>query len=108
MPDYLTLIKDKQAEQSELDARMQVDADLLYLSEYVMRDKDKKVVPDIINITLNKPAVFAANVISALGGASQQTIVEAEKGSIDTFAIEKFQEAALASADLRLRRLPGQ
>ena len=107
MPDYLTLIKAKQEEQAELDARMQTDMNLVNLIPYTMRDSQKHKVPDIINVTLNRPAVFAANVISALEGATQQTIVESENRSIDTDEIENFQNAAFASANNRLRRQPG-
>ena len=66
--DYLAKIKEKDLEFTELDNRMQTDADLLYLKKYVMMDKTgKHAIPDIVNSTLNKPAVFAANVVSALG-----------------------------------------
>ena len=108
MSDYLTLIKQKEEEMHDLDARMQQDADILYLKKYVMRDSQGQRVPDVINITLNRPAIFAASVISALSGASQQTIVESENESIDTSKIEEFQVAAFNAADARLRRQAGR
>ena len=108
MPDYIALIKEKEEQQGLLDARMQTDADLLLLRKYVLKDTQSKPVRDIINITLNKPALFAANVISALGATKQQTIVESDDKQLDTHKIEEFQEAAFASADAILRRRLGQ
>lgn len=94
--------------QSELDKRMQADADLLYLTPYVLKDSKGASVPDIINITLNKPAIFAANVISSIGNTRQQVMVESENKQVDTAYIESFLNAAIASADRRLwkRGLP--
>lgn len=94
---------DLRANQSELDKRMQVDVDLLHLAEYVIKDKDGKVVPGVVNVTLNRPAVFAANVISSLGSAKQQVVVETENKAVDVHLIEDFVNAALAAADRRLR-----
>jgi len=48
--------------------------------------------------------VFAANVISALGTASEQGIVETENKGIDTKYVEDFQKAAFTSANARLQR----
>jgi hypothetical protein len=83
---------------------MQEDTNLLYLKDYEIRDKDNKAVPDIINVTLNKPAIFASQVISSLHGTSQQTVVESSNNKVDTHDIEEFQEAALNAADNRLQR----
>jgi len=103
--DYLQKIKDKKDEQSELEARWQADEDLLYLKKYIMRDAGgKNAVPDIVNVTLNRPAVFAANAISALGATSQQVVVESEDKKIDATYIEDFQKFAFNAADDRLRR----
>lgn len=104
--DYLAKIKEKDLEFTELDQRMQTDVDLLYLKKYVMTDKTgKHAVPDIINSTLNKPAVFAANVNSALGAVKQQVVVESDSKKIDTHEIEEFQDAAFGMANARLRKL---
>src|SRR3990167_8716126 len=108
MLDYLALVKEKQQEQATLDARMQEDANLLYLKSYVLKDSFGAKVPDIINITLNRPAVFAANVIAALGNAQQQIVVESEDRNIDTAQVELFLNAALAAADGLLAQRPGQ
>ena len=108
MPDYPALVKEKKAEHSLLDARMRRDADLLYLQKYVLKDALGTAVPDIVNLTLNRPATFAAYIISALGRTNQQTIVESEDATIDAHKIEEFQDAAFAAADNLLQRLPGQ
>ncbi len=103
--DYLEAVKLKEEEESLLYARMKQDTNLLYLAKYVIRDSKKMAVPDVINMTLNRPAVFAANVISSLGGTSQQTVVEAQKDSVDTHFIEEFQDAVYNAANTRLQKL---
>lgn len=98
------LEKAKKKETSTLFTRMDEDKDLLYLSKYQMVDKHGKPIPGIINITLNDCAVFAANVIAALGNASEQIVVESEDKKLDTHYIEDFQRAGFASANERLRK----
>ncbi|MEE8472949.1 MAG: hypothetical protein V3S82_07255 [Dehalococcoidia bacterium] len=85
--------------------RMDDDRDLYYLSKYVMRDKDNRDVPGVINLTLNIPAVFAGHVMSALGAASQQVVVEGEGISDEQKGqVRGFVNAAVESTDLRLMR----
>lgn len=104
--DYLAKIKEKDLEFTELGKRMQVDSDLVNLKKYVMTDKTgKHAVPDIVNATLNKPAVFASNVIAALGSVKQQVVVESDTKKIDTHEIEEFYDAAFAMANARLRKM---
>jgi len=98
------LEKAKKKETSTLFTRMDEDKDLLYLAKYQMKDKDGNPIPGIINLTLNDCAVFAANVIAALGGASEQVVVESEDKKLDTHYIEDFQRAAFASAEELLRK----
>ena len=102
MTDYYKLVTEKKQEQSELDKRMQADVDLLYLNKYVLRDSADKAVPDIINITLNRPAVFGANVVASIGNAKQQVVVESDDKKIDTHEVESFLDAAMATANRRL------
>ena len=102
MPDYLKLVKEKKDENDELLTRMQVDEDLLYLKKYIMLDKDERPVPNIINVTLNRPAVFAANIISALGTTTETRTVTSDDENLDTTDIEDVQKAAFASANKRL------
>ena len=102
--NYLQAVKDKEVEFNELTARMDADKDLLYLKKYILKDLDGRTFPNIINITLNDAAVFAANVLSALGSTSQQVAVESEDLRLDTAYIEEFQKAAFNAANTRLRK----
>ncbi len=102
MADFLKLIQDQKDE--GLEARWKADEDLLYLKKYIMTDTSNDPVADIVNVTLNRPAVFAANVISALGSTSEQRVVESEVKDLDTHYIEDFQKAGFASANDRLRK----
>jgi len=107
MPDYPKLIKEQDEELSELDARMQTDADLLYLVPYIMQslpdiEGKRHTIPDIINTTLNKPAIFGANVVSALGSVKEQIIIESEDPDFDTHEVEQFFETVFAAANRRL------
>ena len=104
MVDYLKLIKEKKDEQSELEVRWQADEDLLYLKEYIMTDAKNRIIPDIVNVTLNRPAVFAANVITASSSTSEQRVVESGDKEIDTAYIEDFQKMSFDAANDRLRR----
>lgn len=102
--DYLKLVKEKKDDQSELESRWQADEDLLYLKKYVMTDARGHKVDDIVNVTLNRPAVFAANAISALGSASEQGVVVSNVDGFDTKYIEDFHGAGFDSANDRLRK----
>lgn len=100
--DYKKAIDDKKSELSDLQKRMDADADLVNLKEYSLRDAKGNKVPNSISITLNDPAVFAANVESSLGSAVEQVAVETEDKKLDTAYIEDLVRASLASADQRL------
>jgi len=102
--DYLQKVKDKEAEQSELIKRWKIDSGLLYLDKYIMMGPDGlHKVPDVINVTLSIPGRFANDVISTLGTAREQTIIESEDKNLDTTEIEEFRKAAFASANAKLR-----
>lgn len=100
---YFDLVKEKEGELSDLYKRMDNDKDLLHLKRYVMTDAKGRSIPDIVSITLNRPAVFAANVISALASTSEQRTVETEDKNLDVDYIEDFQKAAMRSANDRLQ-----
>ena len=104
MADYKKMVKEQEGINSSLIERQKNDEDLLYLFDYVMRDTNRRRVPDIVNVTLNRPAVFAANTVSALGTTSEQRVVESEDKNIDATYIEDFQKAAFGAANDRLRR----
>ena len=101
--DYLQQVKDKEDEEQALRERMDTDRDLVRLKSYVMQNIKGKDVPDVVNVTLNKPAVFAANVESALNKAVEQVNVISEdpKCKIDTIA--DCVRAGLQAANTRAR-----
>jgi len=102
--DYLERVKDKEEEQSELIKRWKVDSGLLYLDKYIMMGPDgKHKVPNVINVTLSIPGRFANDVISVLGTAKEQVIIESEDKNLDTTEIEEFRKAAFGAANARLR-----
>jgi len=100
--DYLKAIEDKKGELSALHARMDADKDLVNLAKYSLKDVNDKNVPNAISVTLNDPAVFAANVESSLGKSTEQVVAESDDKKLDTSYIEDFVRAALASANSRL------
>jgi len=102
--DWLATIKQREEEEGKLYERMDTDANLLYLKKYTLTDTKGRAVPDIVNVTLNKPAVFSANVFSALGGVKQQVEVMTENKGIDTSYIEEWQKAVFKAANWRLVR----
>ncbi len=113
MANFLDLVKEQELEMSELDKRYQVDVDLLHLTRYIMRGPPDvegvaHAIPGIVNATLNKPAIFGANVVSALGSVKEQVVVESQDEGFDTHSIEEFLEFARDGADdlLRKKRLP--
>jgi len=99
MPDYPKLIKDRERELLGLYGRMDDDRKLLYLANYVMKDAKGKDVRDVVNVTLNKPSVFASNVISALNSTRQQVVVESDSSKVETADIEEFIQAAFDTAN---------
>lgn len=93
-----------QIQNGPLHVRMDVDRSLYYLRPYVMHDSNGKTVPGILNLTLNIPATFAAHVHASLMGAEQQVKVTSQDMDEDEAKeIEDFIEAAIESADARLR-----
>lgn len=102
--DYPQRVKNKKKEQSGLDARWQKDEDLYYLKKYVMYDAgNKNKIPDIVNVTLNLPGRFANDVISILGTAKEQSIIETEDKKLDSTEIEDFRRAGFGAANARLK-----
>jgi len=100
--DYYKAVEDKKTELSALHARMDNDRALVELGEYTLKDVNGHAVPNAISVTLNDPGVFAVNVESSLGSATEQVIVETEDKQLDTAYIEDFVKACFASANSRL------
>lgn len=99
--DYKKAIEDKKSELTALHSRMDTDRALVELTKYVLKDVDDKTLPHAVSITLNDPAVFAANVESALTNATEQVVVESDDKNLDTAYIEDLIKASLASANSR-------
>lgn len=102
MTDYLKLVKDKESELNDLYTRMDADRDLVNLVKGELKDVNDKKIPNTIFVTLNMPAVFAANVEASLNAASEQVYVETDSKTIDTAYIEDMVRASFASANKRL------
>jgi len=89
---------------SQLHVRMDADEELYNLQDYVMKTSTGTAVPNVINVTLNYPATFAAHIASALMAATMQANVTG-KGlkDEDTHPIEEFLGMAFLDADTLLR-----
>ncbi len=103
MPDYPKLVKAKEELEGELRRRMDDDVRLRDLMRYVLDDERRRAVSGIVNVTLNRPAVFYANIFAALNNAHENIIVESEIEDFDTHYIEDFRRAGFKAADTRLR-----
>lgn len=104
MEDYLKRIKQREIELAQLRKRQDADEALRHLSKYKMVDTNDKEVADIINVTLNRPAVFFNNVVAALGKVTEQIVVECERKSLDTDYIEDFIRSYFAMANSTRRK----
>jgi len=104
MANYKELVQKKEDDFTDLRQRMDDDVGLLHLKKYVMRDTKGKEIRDIVNVTLNRCAVFAANIISALGNTSEQLIISSNNENFDTRMVEDFRNAAFVSVDYRLKK----
>jgi hypothetical protein len=102
--DYKKAVEDKKAELSSLHLRMDEDRKLVELAKYALKDVNEKNVPNSVSVTLNDPAVFAANVEASLGAATEQVVAESENKNLDTAYIEDFARAAFGSANSRLSK----
>ncbi len=100
--DYKKAVEDKKTELVALHGRMDGDRALVELVKYALKDVNDKAVPNSISVTLNDLAVFAVNVESSLGSATEQVIVESDDKNLDTAYIEDLIKACFASANSRL------
>lgn len=102
--DYKKAVEQKEKDITDLYQRMDDDKTMLYLDPYKMKDIAGEKVRNVVNVTHNRPAVFAANVISALGSTKEQPVVESEDRNVDTALIEEFLDSAFSMADERRRK----
>jgi len=98
-------IRDKEQEFSKRFKRMDEDRALYLLEDYIMRDEKGNKIPDVINVTMPEPRMFAEKVFSIINATHKQVVVEGrglsenEKGKI-----ENFLEDLEVSIDERLMR----
>ena len=105
------LVQSRKAEFSSLYSRMDADRDLYQLKRYHMTNPvDGQAVPNIVEVTLTDPKLYAEKANAIICGAEMQTEVTGEGLSDSrTTAIERFLEAAYLAIDRRLnnRGIPG-
>lgn len=102
--DTLEMVMDREKELRPLYDRMEADARLIYLDPYVPRDKLGREIAGLVKVTLNKPAVFAANIIALLNNAVEQVVVESKRRSFDVVPVEEFHQAIWWQANELLTR----
>ncbi len=100
--DYPALVEEKKTELSSLHGRMDKDRELVELAKYALLTVDNNPVPNSLSVTLNDPAVFAANVEASLNNATEQVVVESDDKNLDTAYIEDVIKACFAAANSRL------
>ena len=101
--DTMAKIKDKESELSGRFSRMDGDRALYLLENYVLRDDKNRKIPDVVNVTMPEPRMFAEKVFSIINSAHMQQRVEG-RGLSDneTSIIENFLDDLLVSIDERL------
>ena len=104
MPDYLKLVEAKEKDEGDLHTRQDLDVKTRDLARYVLSDDLRQPLSGIINVTLNRPAVFYANIFAALNNAFEQIVVESPTQGFDTHYVENFRKAGFNAANTRLRK----
>lgn len=75
------LVENKKNDMQPVFDRMAEDEKLYFLSPYSMKQlppNDSKDMPDVANITLNDPLLYANKAIAIISGAQRQTVIEGE------------------------------
>lgn len=97
------LYLDKKLEMGDLFKRMDNDRKLALLDPYEMKQLDKTVTPDVINVTMNEAKVFADRCAAIMNGANMQQIVFGKNLSDkETTTIENFYHDIYYMNDLML------
>ncbi len=110
MADFKTLVNDLEKDPkafADIYKRMDQDMHLINLQRYVMMDSqtEPRPVPDIVNVTLNLPAFMATNILTDIGSASEQVVVESRDPEFDTHFVEDFIGACTDAANERNKKL---
>lgn len=100
------LVKDKIQEWKPLFARMDTDEDLYFLKPYEMYmlpPNQKRKMPEVANVTVNDPLLYATKAIGIMGGAIMEPIVEGQNiPPTKQASIEQFLEDVFYMVDDRL------
>jgi len=85
----------------DLYKRMDDTKDVAYLKKYQLTDfqNPPQPIPNVINVTGNKPGVFGHNIIADLINIKWQTVIEGQLSGNDAHLIEEFIEDNLQMAD---------
>lgn len=56
---------------NKLWERFKLDERIYYLEQFVMRDKHKDIIPNVVNVTMNDPRTYADRAIAIMGTANR-------------------------------------
>jgi hypothetical protein len=101
-PDVIEWDEKRRNDLAPLFERMDKSRDLLYMKDYKLPGFDGKPLKNVVNVTLNTPAVFANTMIADLLGALFQIQVEGELSRTTVKVLESFLEDAQAQGDEQL------
>jgi hypothetical protein len=97
--DYVALVNSiEQNRLSKLRSRQDRDKDLYDLKPYALADYNGQALPDVVNVTLNDPKVFADRVLSVMNKSNAQAVIEGsdvddkQAGKIESFLEDAFTE----------------
>ncbi len=101
--DNMSKIKEMEGIFGQRFSRMDDDRKLYLLDDYKMKDDKGQPIPDVINVTLPEPRMFAEKVFAIINSAHMQSMVKG-KGLSDneTATIEKCVDDLFVSIDNRL------
>ena len=111
--DYKSIVNDLETGEhafAPIYRRMDIDRDMMNLVQYVMMDSQSPPQPvgDIVNVTLNMPSYMATNILTDIGSASEQVVVESRDPEFDTHYVEDLIRAMLDSANEKNKKLGWQ
>lgn len=91
--DWLTIVKAKEDEESELHVRQDGDTDLRNLKQVKIKTLDgSKDMPDVANVWLPEPALFMSKTIAKLVGVQRQPEIKANKKTMSDQATTRIEE----------------
>ena len=110
--DYLKLVSDKEVDLKPRFDRMDIDRDLYHLTPFKLQDRHGREAPNVKNVTLNDPLVFANYIRSVIQGAENTPIVQSltaknkvkdkETSLIERFLVDLWAMATQRSKELNL------